>query len=484
MLEAGRRILHLPAVSPTARPTRFTQTPITPIDRPLEQRTVIRELQTSELNPMNDKRRTTNYKLPLLALALAAIEIIASAGGGTRAVLADDCTRRAMPENVQTLIDGAVSGDVVCMAPGVYRGPLLLQSKRGVTLRGAGQHETIIAGGTRDSMLIFDSDTLTLENFTLYYGHPSNAYISNSRGVTFRNVDAGGGGIGIHFDNNTIATLSDSFVYAMDGDGVLVRHDSNVTIQRNWIFANGGVGASTVGDTATTTITHNVISDNKGPGVFAGQTPCALLPPGFVEVPDCYLTNLSAFVGDTNVILDGNVVQASNSTGIVMFPGTRGTFRNNHIWRNHLSGLFAWGANVSSESDEFDGNDEHAIEFRAYPDPLKYGKVGTEFPVRAVGAINHADIHDTVVLPETGTLGGGVLGQGANLDVTNSHIYRNRGIGVSYVNTSLGLISGNEIDDNRGSAICQFRAGTIRTPGNNLHGNAVDDTSTCHETTP
>ena len=422
--------------------------------------------------------------LPLIALAVTAIGLVAGSDGGSRVALADDCTRRAMPDNLQSLIDGAVSGDVVCMAPGVYRGPVMFQSKSGITLRGAGVHVSIVAGGDRDSMLVFDSDNLTFENFTLFYGHPSDAYISRSRGVTFRNMDVGGGGIGIHFDNDSIGVVSDSFVYAMEGDGVLVRHDSNVSVHRNWVFANGGVGVSTVGNTATTTITRNIISDNKGPGVFAGQTPCALLPPGFVEVPDCYLKDLASFVGDANVILDSNIVQSSNSTGIVMFPGTRGTFRNNHIWRNHLSGLFAWGANVSSDSDEFNGNDEHAIEFRAYPDPLKYGKVGDDFPVRAVGVINHADIHDTVVLPETGTLGGGILGQGANLDVTNSRIYRNRGIGVSYVNTSLGLINGNEIADNRGSAICAFKAGEVRTPANNIHGNAVDEVGICHETTP
>ena len=143
-----------------------------------------------------------------------------------------------------------------------------------------------------------------------------------------------------------------------------------------------------------------------------------------------------------------------------------------------------WGAQISSDNDEFNANDEHAIEFRAYPDPLKYGQVGREFPVRAVGTINGADIHDTVVLPETRTLGGGVLAQGANLDVSNSRIYRNRGIGVSYVNTSLGAISRNEIHDNRGSAICIFKAGKVTANGNSIRDNSVDDVGVCDETTP
>jgi parallel beta-helix repeat protein len=333
-------------------------------------------------------------------------------------------------------------------------------------------------------MLVFNSNNLTFEDFTLYMGNPANAYVHRSQNVVFRRVDVGGGAIGIHFDVNSIGRIEDSFVYAMRGDGVLTRNKSNVNVERNWIFNNGGVGVSTVGETANTVVTRNIISHNGGPGVFAGQTPCALLPPGFVEVPACYLDNLRAYVGDANVILDSNVIQASGSTGIVLFPGTRGTFRNNHIWRNELSGLFVWGATMSSENDEYNLNEEHAIEFRAYPDPLKYPEIPSGQRIRAVGTINNNDIHDSVVLPETGTLGGGVLAQGANLDVTNSRIYRNRGIGVSYVNTSLGRIMNNRIYDNRGSGICLFHAGNVTTTGNVLTGNVNNTVGICHETTP
>ena len=419
-----------------------------------------------------------------LAIVLAAYDAVPWRSGNPRAAEAADCTRTVTPDTLQAQVNSAASGDVICMAAGVYRGPVTFERKRGVTLRGAGVHASVVAGGDRDALLVFNSSDLTFEDFTLYYGHPTSAYVWRSQNITFQRMDVGGGGVGIHYDDGSIGTIRESFVYAMSGDGILTRSHSDVTITRNWVFANGGVGVSTVGDTANTTITRNIISDNKGPGVFAGQTPCALLPPGFVEVPTCYLADLQSFVGNANVILEGNVVQSSNSTGVVMFPGTRGTFRNNHIWRNHLSGYFVWGANIVSEGDEFDRNDEHALEFRAYPDPLKYGQVGPQFPVRAVGRISRADIHDTVVLPETRTLGGGVLGQGANLDVVNSKIYRNRGIGISYVNTSLGTVEGNQIYNNRGSAVCLFRAGAVAVRNNDVRGNDIDDIGVCNETTP
>jgi hypothetical protein len=366
----------------------------------------------------------------------------------------------------------------------VFRGPVVFEGKTGVTLRGMGSRQTIIAGGASDGLLVFNSRDLAFEDFTLYFGQPANAYVHGSRNVNFTRIDAGGGGLGIHYDVNSLGRVSDSFVYAMQGDGILSRRGSNVTVERNWVFLNGGVGVSTVAPAANTTIARNIISDNEGPGVFGGQTPCALLPPGFVEVPECYLRNLPAYVGDANVIIDTNVIQANGSTGIVLFPGTRGTMRSNHIWRNELSGLFVWGASFTSEADEYDANEEHAIETRAYPDPLKYPEIPSSQRIRASGSINNNDIRNTVVLPETGTLGGGVLAQGANISVTNSRIHNNRGIGVSYVNTSTGRIEDNQIYDNRGSAICLFRAGDVRTARNNIRGNVSNDVGRCVETTP
>lgn len=422
-------------------------------------------------------------RIAVLALLAAAGALALSLSGtASRVVRAGECTRTATPASAQSVIDGARAGSTICLEAGVYRGALFFGNKDGLTVRGAGPRVTIVAGGNRDGLIVDNSRNITFENFTLYFGNPSNAYVRRSTDIVFRQMDVGGGQLGIHFDEGSRGVIADSFVYAMTGDGILTRRGANVTVERNWVFVNGGVGISTVGETANTNVIRNIISDNRGPGVFAGQTPCALLPPGFVEVPECYLSNLRAYVGSANVILDTNVIQASGSTGIVMFPGTRLTMRGNRIWRNVLSGLFAWGANVTSEGDEYDGNEEHAIEFRAYPDPLKYPQAAVR--IRAVGRINNNNIHNTVVLPETGTLGGGVLAQGANLDVANSMIWANRGIGVSYVNTSLGSITNNRIFDNRGSGICLFRAGQVNVSGNVLTNNVSNAVGVCRETTP
>lgn len=231
----------------------------------------------------------TSLRLALL-LAVAALGASAFAGTAGRdagTAEAADCNKIAFPSTLQPLINGSRPGDVICLVGDVFRGPVLFEGKSGVTLRGAGARQTIIAGGDRDSLLIFNSQGLTFEDLTLYFGHPANAYIYDSTEIDFARVDVGGGGLGIHYDAGSRGRVSDSFVYAMDGDGILSRRGSNVTVERNWVFANGGVGVSTVAPAANTTVVRNIISDNEGPGVFGGQTPCALLPPGFVEVPEC-----------------------------------------------------------------------------------------------------------------------------------------------------------------------------------------------------
>jgi len=387
------------------------------------------------------------------------------------------CTQTATPDNLQAQINGASSGAVICMDSGVFRGSIVFQGKNGVTLRGQGPKTTVISGGGVDGILVFNSQNLTFQNFSLYDGHPTDAYISNSQNIALQGLDVGGGGIGIHFDAGSSGDITGSLIYGIDGDGVLIRHGSTVQVDHSIVFNNGGSGVSAVGDTATVTLDNNVISHNAGPGVFAGEVPCAPLPGGRLDVPSCYLANPQAFVSAIHLTLNANTVQESGSTGVVLFPGTTTTFTGNHIVGNRLTGVFVWGANLTSQGDELSGNEEHAIELRAYPSPLQTPLLP------AVGSLADDDVHDSIVLAATGKLGGGVLAQGARLDVTNSRIHDNRGIGLSFVNGSTGSVVGDQISDNGGSAICLANAGNVQVASNNVSGNASDTAGVCVETT-
>jgi hypothetical protein len=413
---------------------------------------------------------TATFVLGAIAEALAAVACIPP---GTYKLL--PCTQTATPDNLQAQVNAAIPGAVICMGPGVFHGSITFQGKNGVALRGQGS-TTVIAGGGADGILVFNSQNLTFQDLSISGGHPTDAYISNSQNIALQGLDIARAGVGVHFDSGSSGSVTSSRIYSSDTDGVLIRRGSTVEVGYSVIFDNGGTGVSAVGAAADVILDGNVISHNAGPGVFAGQVPCAPLPGGSLDVPPCYLGNPQAFVSGIHLTLTANTIQGSGSTGVVLFPGTTSTFTGNHIGGNRLTGVFVWGANLASQGDELSGNEEHAIELRAYPSPLPASLLP------AVGSMAGDEVHGSVVLAATGKLGGGVLAQGARLDVTNSRIHDNRGIGVSFVNGSTGSIVSDQIVTNGGSAICLSNAGNVQVTSDDVSGNASDTPGVCLET--
>lgn len=415
-------------------------------------------------------------------LAAATLVLTLAAGSGRPALAAQECTATvAAGGNLQAAVDRAGAGAVICLEPGVYAGTVTIESRSGLSIRGAGQGRTIIAPSAgRDALLIFRSRDVTVRDVSLVFGRPANAYVWRSANVVFERVEFAGGEIGVHYDVTSVGRIVEGVVHSNRGDGVLSRNNSTVTLERSWSVRNGGVGVSSVGETANTTLTQSIVAFNGGPGVFAGVTPCALLPPGQLEAPACYFEDLPAYVGRGNLIMNASLILANQSTGLVLFPGTRVTLRGNNIWFNQLTGIFVWAAILQSEGDTFIGNEEHAVEVRAYPDPLSFGKVPAPFPWRPAGRINNARITNQFRLDER-TLGGGILSQGGNLAVTHSLIADNAGIGISYVNSAIGAIEENRITGNGGSAVCLHAAGAVRIDGNVLQANLDDRPGVCRE---
>ena len=80
---------------------------------------------------MTGTRRFLRLAMFLMFLTFTLIGVVPR-GSALRAQPATAaCNKVAVPETLQSLIDGAAAGDVICMAPGVYRGPVLFQNKRG-----------------------------------------------------------------------------------------------------------------------------------------------------------------------------------------------------------------------------------------------------------------------------------------------------------------------------------------------------------------
>lgn len=402
---------------------------------------------------------------------------------GGEAAFPPPCTRRlTINANIQRVLSLVRPGSVICLPEGTFHGGLVMDGSTsgGIVLRGAGPGKTILdAGGAKDALLILDQSYILIEDMTLRGGEPANVYVARSYFIGFDNVEVTGGGIGIHIDQKSGSGIANSHIHHVRDDGVLIRQGSGVRVSESVVEENGGVGVSAVGHVSPITVDGNQIQNNRGPGFFAGQTPCALLPPAELLAPSCYLANLPAYVGGANVTLERNVISGNASTGLVFFPGTTGTLRGNTVSSNLLTGLFVWGSTVNAYNNLFAGNEEHGLEYRAYPDPLHFGSLPAPYPLRAQGIIRGNTIRDTTRLGSI--LGGGLLSQGGDLAILYNRVVMNAGIGVSFVNDAIGSAEHNYVVNNGGSAICLFRSDSARIVANNLGLNLSDQPGICDE---
>jgi hypothetical protein len=352
----------------------------------------------------------------LLLGALAALLLLDAPPvvGRSEAAFPPPCTRRLSANaNIQRVLSQVQPGSIVCLPEGTFHGRLVMDrsTSPGIVLRGAGPGRTILdGGGASDALLILDQAYIAIEDLTLRGGEPANAYVGRSYFIAFQNVEVTGGGIGIHVDQRSVSGIADSHIHHVGNDGVLIRQGSGVGVVESVVENNGGVGVSAVGHVRRVVIDGNEIRNNAGPGVFVGQPPCALLPPGDVRAPSCYLANLGGYVGEVSVELERNVISGNASTGVVFFPGTAGMMRYNTVTANLLTGLFVWGATVDAYSNLFEWNEEHGLEYRAYPDPLHFGSLPAPYPLRARGIISGNTIRWTTRLGSI--LGGGLLSRG------------------------------------------------------------------------
>jgi len=418
-----------------------------------------------------------------LALLVALAVLLPSLPGQALAQAAASCSASVSPgQSVQAAIASAPAGGVICLAAGLYPETLIFDqtTPTGLTLRGAGLEATIVDGlGSRDGVLILNTNGITLEKLGLRGGVPANVYVFNSTDIRLRNVRVAGGGVGIHIDASSSAEVRDALVTGVSADGVLIRNGSSADVLGNDIRGNGGVGVSAVGNIGRVRLTGNEVASNRGPGFFAGQTPCQLLPPATVEPPSCFLANPSAFIASGDYYLNSNTFEDNDSTGLVFFPGTKATLTSNQINDNRLTGLFVWGADVSAILNHFQRNEEHAAEYRAYPAPRLPGQPQGTIPLPATGSFQGNIVQTTAPL---GTiLGGGLLSQGSRLTVRDNGLTDNAGIGISFVNGAEGEITSNYIMWNKGSAICLFRAGSVAVGKNTAEGNLVDAVGVCAE---
>ena len=348
-----------------------------------------------------------------------------------------------------------------------------------VTLRDADVAHA--AGARGEGMVLNGWQRFTLADVTVRGGDPAGIYVARARELSLRAIRVEKAKFGLHLDENARATADDISLLESSGVGLLLQRGATVEGRNVRVLDTFGTGVSAINGAGPVSLRDSEISRVAAAGLFAGVAGCEDLPPASLEVPECFLKDPSSQISSIAVTLERVTMADTRGPCLVFFPGVRADVRGSSFTRCELTGLFAWGATADVSDSRFEDNAEHALEYRAYPDPR------APVLLAASGTIQNSVIARTrplegevagVLFPSP-VLGGGILAQGARLVLRNNEIAANRDIGVSFVNRSGGEVTGNRITGNGGYAVCLLPDAEVVMRENSIAGNRSDALTAC-----
>lgn len=188
---------------------------------------------------------------------------------GPSAAWAQDCTVTVQPgQSIQSAIDAAAEGAVICLAAGAWEEKI--QITRGLTLRGAGWEKTKLV--LRETSVIISSvpqNAVSLERLTVTGGSFTNIWIFSAKVNIFDSQISSSDGFGI-FILGADVTIVSSQLLDNKGFSIYMQESRQLTITNSQISNNGGgiLIWSIYGlGLAKATIIDSQISANKGSGI-------------------------------------------------------------------------------------------------------------------------------------------------------------------------------------------------------------------------
>ena len=335
--------------------------------------------------------------------------------------------------------------------------------------------------GRGEGMVLVGWERFTLTGVTVRGGNPAGIYVSKARELTLRGVRVESAQFGLHLDDNANGNLDDVTIAGSTGVGLLLQRGGTVTGRAVKVLDTNGTGVSAINGPGALVLRDSEIGRVTAAGLFTGVAGCADLPPASLEVPPCFYDDLQAQISTGRVTLERVSLYDTGGPCLVFFAGVRAEIRESTLRRCELTGLFAWGATVDVNATTFEDNAEHALEYRAFPDPRG------QILAAAAGSIQDSVIRATrplegAILGEAGpgpVLGGGILAQGARLVLRRNEISANRDIGIAFVNRSGGEVAENRIEGNGNLGLCILPGSTVEVRDNVIAGNRSDHPNAC-----
>jgi parallel beta-helix repeat protein len=342
--------------------------------------------------------------------------------------------------------------------------------------------DTEIARGSSkgEGMVLNGRQRFTLDRVTVRGGDPAGIYVARAGELMLRDVQVESANFGIHLDFSANAIAENVTLAGTTGVALLLQRGGTIE-GRSIHILDASTGVSAINGAGLVTLRDSEISQVDFVGFFAGVAGCEDLPPASLDVPACFYENLGERVSTIRVRLERVHIDDTRGPCLVFFPGVHADLRESKFTRCELTGLFAWGAVADVHGSTFENSAEHAVEYRAFPDPRG------DVIAPASGTIEDSIFRGTrplegEILGARGpgpVLGGGILAQGSNLVLRRNDVSDNRDIGIAFINRSTGEVTDNRITGNGNVGLCLPPGSAVTVQNNTISGNRSDSPTAC-----
>lgn len=273
---------------------------------------------------------------------------------------------------------------------------LILEGLHHVTVRGQGQGRTVLSfkgqAEGAEGILVKNGRNIVLEDFTIEDAAGDNIKVSDTDGITFRNLECGwtgpvgpqNGAYGLYPVLCKGVLIEGCTVYGASDAGIYVGQSDSVTIRNNKAIHNvAGIESE---NSTRVWIHHNKSYENTG-GLLIFDLPGLTMYGGEVEVWENEIANNNL----DNFAPAGNIVGMIPAGTGVMVLATRGvTIRNNDIHDHKTIGVgiisYELVEALSAEDDPDEGTVGRTAEINA---SYRSDSLYNAFPGRVVLRDNH-----------------------------------------------------------------------------------------------
>jgi len=280
--------------------------------------------------------------------------------------------------SIRAAVEAARAGETITIGPGTY--PENLMITKTLTLRGAGQDQTVLKGVDPGKPVIRvespQSIEITIHNLTVTGARmfnssrdcavaapqwlcPDGIQLWGNVKATITSVQSSSNrNSGVTAAKNAQVTIQTSTFSDNEGDGLHLVDSARATVQDTQVFGNNDDGVQ-VSEDAVLEIKNSVIRDNRGnlPGKFSE----GLYITGTAQVTAQGITitgngDDGIDIGDSaRLDMRDSIVQSNNDSGIVVRDRVRVTIAQSRILTNRGWGIIAELKKCGYDKDSFTG---------------------------------------------------------------------------------------------------------------------------------